>query len=75
MLLALAMRNEYLPGERTRVKIAATGSNAGQGVAYLKDGTMVVVDHAQSKLGEEVEISLRIKPDGGGDDDVCKIGE
>lgn len=56
--LALAMRNEYLPGERTRVKIAATGSNAGQGVAYLKDGTMVVVDHAQSKLGEEVEIEF-----------------
>ncbi len=45
-------------------------------MAYLKDGTMVVVDHAQSKLGEEVEIEfIRLKPDGGGDDDVCKIGE
>ena len=56
--LALVMRNEYLPGERTKVKIVAAGSGAGQGVAYLKDGTMVVVDHAQSKLGEEVEVEF-----------------
>ena len=56
--LALALRNEYLPGERARVKIVATGSNAGQGVAYLKDGTMVVIDHGKSHLGQEVEVEF-----------------
>lgn len=56
--LALALRNEYLPGERARVKVIATGSNAGQGVAYLKDGTMVVIDHGKSHLGQEVEVEF-----------------
>ena len=56
--LALALRNEYLPGERARVKVVATGSNAGQGVAYLKDGTMVVIDHGKSRLGQEVEVEF-----------------
>lgn len=56
--LALALRNEYLPGERTRVKVVATGSNAGQGVAYLKDGTMIVIDRAKSYLGQEVEVEF-----------------
>lgn len=56
--LALALRNEYLPGERARVKVVATGSNAGQGVAYLKDGTMVIIDHGKSHLGQEVEVEF-----------------
>ena len=56
--LALALRNEYLPGERARVKVVATGSNAGQGVAYLKDGTMVVIGHGKSHLGQEVEVEF-----------------
>lgn len=56
--LALALRNEYLPGERARVKVVTTGSNAGQGVAYLKDGTMVVIDHGKSHLGQEVEVEF-----------------
>ena len=56
--LALALRNEYLPGERARVKVVATGSNAGQGVAYLKDGTMVVIDRGKSHLGQEVEVEF-----------------
>lgn len=56
--LALVLRNEYLPGEKAKVKLVAAGSGAGQGVAYLKDGTMVVVDHASRKLGEEVEVEF-----------------
>lgn len=57
--LALVLRNEYLPGERTNVKIISTGSGPDQGVAYLKDGTMVVVDHASNKVGKEVEIEFQ----------------
>ena len=56
--LALVLRGEYLPGEKTKVKIIAAGSGADQGVAYLKDGTMVVVDHASKKIGEEIEVEF-----------------
>lgn len=56
--LALVLRNEYLPGERTKVKIIAVGSGLNQGIAYLKDGTMVVVDQADKKVGEEVEVEF-----------------
>lgn len=56
--LALVLRNEYLPGEHAKVKVVAAGSNEGQGVAYLNDGTMVVIDHANKKIGEEVEVEF-----------------
>ena len=56
--LALTLRNEFLPGERARVKLVATGSGNNQGVGYLKDGTMVVVDRASRKIGEEVEVEF-----------------
>lgn len=57
--LALVLRNEYLPGERATVKLIATGSGPNQGVGYLKDGTMVVVDKAKSHIGEEVEVKFQ----------------
>lgn len=57
--LALVLRNNYLPGERAKVKIVAVGSGPKQGVAYLKDGTMVVVDRGEQHLGEEVEIEFQ----------------
>lgn len=56
--LALVMRAEYLPGEHANVKILSPGSNQGQGVGYLRDGTMVVVDHASNCIGEEVEVEF-----------------
>lgn len=56
--LALALRAEYLPGERTKVKIVSVGSNPHQGVAYLRDGTMVVVDNASDKINREIEIEF-----------------
>ncbi len=56
--LALVLRSEYLPGERARVKLLTAGSSPNQAVAYLKDGTMVVVNHAESKIGEEVEVEF-----------------
>lgn len=57
--LALVLRNNYLPGERSKVKIIAAGSGPKQGVAYLKDGTMVVVDQGEKHLGEEVEVEFQ----------------
>lgn len=56
--LALALRSEYLPGEHATVKIVAAGSNPRQGVAYLRNGTMVVVENAQDKINKEVEIEF-----------------
>lgn len=56
--LALALRAEFLPGERARVKVVAAGSNPHQGVAYLKDGTMVVIDNASDKIGKEVDVEF-----------------
>lgn len=54
--LAHAMRPQYLPGERLRVQIAQPGQNAGQGVGYLDDGTMVVVDQAKPHMGKVIDV-------------------
>ncbi len=56
--LSLALRHEYLPGETARVRVTTTGSNPDQGVAYLTDGTMVVVDHAAKLVGQDVDIEF-----------------
>lgn len=56
--LAMVLRSEYLPGEKTRLKITSEGSNPNQGVGHLSDGTMVVVDNAASYVGEEVEVTF-----------------
>jgi uncharacterized protein YacL len=56
--LAMAMRDENLPGEKSVVKITTRGSGRGQGVGYLSDGTMVVVDKAANKVGKTVEVEF-----------------
>ena len=56
--LAQGLRSEYLPGDKLRVKIISVGSNAHQGVAYLPDGTMVVVDNAERYAGKNQSIEI-----------------
>lgn len=56
--LALAVRQEYLPGETFHLKITGLGSNPKQGVGHLPDGTMVVVDNAYKKIDEEVDVAF-----------------
>jgi uncharacterized protein YacL len=56
--LAQNMRPVALPGEHKAVKILQKGSNAKQGVGYLDDGTMVVVDGAARLIGKSVEIEV-----------------
>jgi len=56
--LALAMRSEFQPGEKLTVKVTDRGNNRKQGVGYLPDGTMVVIENAREKVGQEVEIEL-----------------
>ena len=54
--LANALKPVVLPGETMTVKVIKDGKEPGQGVAYLDDGTMIVVDNAQKYLGSSVEI-------------------
>ena len=56
--LALAVRTEFLPGEKIRLKITEKGSNRGQGVGHLQDGTMVVVDKASHKIGKDLTVEF-----------------
>jgi len=52
--LANALKPVVLPGEELRVTIVKEGKENRQGVAYLDDGTMVVVEEAQSRIGETI---------------------
>ena len=54
-LLANALRPVVLPGESMRVLILREGKEANQGVAYLEDGTMVVVDGGRRHINKTVE--------------------
>ena len=56
--LALAVRNDFLPGEKIKLKITEKGSNRGQGVGHLSNGSMVVVDNAANKVGKEVVVEF-----------------
>jgi len=56
--LANALKPVALPGELMRVAILKEGKEPNQGVAYLDDGTMVVVDHARRLVGRTVDISV-----------------
>ncbi|MEX2215205.1 MAG: PIN domain-containing protein [Phycisphaeraceae bacterium] len=52
--LTNALRPVVLPGEHMRVRIQKLGEGASQGVGYMEDGTMVVVENARQHIGEEV---------------------
>lgn len=54
--LANALRPIVLPGETMRVFILKEGKEYGQGVAYLEDGTMVVVDNARRLISKTVDV-------------------
>ena len=54
--LANSLKPVVLPGEVMRVFVLKEGKEAGQGVGYLDDGTMVVVDQARKALGKTIEV-------------------
>ncbi len=56
--LANAMKPIVLPGEGLVVKMIKRGEEAGQGVGYLDDGTMVVTEHGVHHLGEVVRLTV-----------------
>lgn len=54
--LANAVKPVVLPGEEMTVHIIKDGKEAGQGVAYLDDGTMIVVEGGKRYIGETIEV-------------------
>ena len=56
--LAQKLRPVNLPGEDLTIKIVQRGSSPDQGVGYLEDGTMVVVDNASGAIGRKLEIEV-----------------
>jgi uncharacterized protein YacL len=56
--LANSLKPVVLPGEVMRVFILKEGKEAGQGVGYLDDGTMVVVDQGKRALGKTIEVAV-----------------
>ena len=57
--LAKSLRVILLPGEVLSLRIAREGRDKGQGVGYLPDGTMVVVNHAQAMVGQQVDAQVQ----------------
>ncbi len=56
--LANAVKPVVLPGEVMNVYIMKEGKEYGQGVAYLDDGTMVVVDNARRHVGKNIDVAV-----------------
>jgi uncharacterized protein YacL len=56
--LANALKSVALPGEGMTVRLVKPGDQLGQGVGYLEDGTMVVVEQGKSAIGHDVVITV-----------------
>lgn len=56
--LANAVKSILLPGELLTVDVIQEGKEAGQGVGYLDDGTMVVVEDGRNHIGKEIQVSV-----------------
>lgn len=54
--LANSLKPVVLPGEEINAKIVKEGKEMGQGVAYLDDGTMIVVDNGRRQIGKNMEV-------------------
>jgi len=56
--LANALKSTVIPGEELEVAVLKPGQEEGQGVGYLDDGTMVVVENGQKQIGQTVSITV-----------------
>jgi uncharacterized protein YacL len=53
------MKTAMIPGESIHLKIVREGRDKGQGIGYLPDGTMVIVNNGQSHIGQQVEAHVQ----------------
>ena len=56
--LANALKPEFVPGEQISIKLVREGREPGQGVGYLDDGTMVIVDQGSDRVGATVDVEV-----------------
>ncbi len=56
--LANALKPVFLPGERIEVRIVKAGEEPGQGIGYLEDGTMVVVEAGRDRINQSVCVTV-----------------
>ncbi len=56
--LANAIKPVVLPGEKMTVTVVKDGKEHNQGVAYLDDGTMIVVENGRRFIGETIEVEV-----------------
>ena len=57
--VAKCLKVILLPGETLQLKIVREGRDKGQGIGYLPDGTMVVVNNGQSHVGQQIEVQVQ----------------
>lgn len=56
--LVNALKTVLLPGEKMNIKIIQAGKEKQQGIGYLPDGTMVIVEETKTRVGEELEVKV-----------------
>jgi uncharacterized protein YacL len=56
--LSNSLKAVVLPGESLAVKVLREGKEEDQGIAYLDDGTMVVIEGGRSRVGDDVEVEV-----------------
>ena len=56
--LAAALKPPVLPGEVMQVRVIERGKEHGQGLAYMEDGTMIVIDNAADSVGKSMTVSV-----------------
>jgi len=56
--LANSVKTVVLPGEMLKIRVTQKGKEEGQGVGYLEDGTMVVVEEGEDLVGQQVEVEV-----------------
>jgi len=57
--VAKCLKVTLLPGEILQLKIVREGKDKGQGIGYLPDGTMVVVNNGQPHIGQQIEVQVQ----------------
>ena len=72
--LANALKPALLPGDTLRIKVITEGKEPGQGVGYLDDGTMVVVEGGAKLVGRELDVAGDARPPDGHGPDGLRAG-
>ena len=53
------MKAAMIPGEQINLKIVREGRDKGQGIGYLPDGTMVIVNNGQPHIGQQIDAHVQ----------------